>query len=132
VLTSTLVFVGLALLVPALLLQPLLLKASCGLLGVRSPGYLGAAAMLLASWVVSFLASGLWSFTGGMMLGAVSAPLAMVSSLLVSVLVAGVVFSAGLRVAVGKGVAVSLTTHLLGLCCTAVCAMVVKGVLLFV
>lgn len=114
------------------LAQPFVLKAACALTGVRSPRYPVALALVVGSLLACQVTGGLWSVSFGMLLGVMSAPLAVVSAVLVSLFTAGVVYSAGLRVALMKGVAVSAATHVLGFVCSGAVALAVRGAMMFV
>jgi len=105
--------VWLAGLASVLVVQPLVLQLSCALVGVKVPRFVAALLSVAAVVVAAVLVGAVWSVTGGLILGQISAWLGAASGLVVSALTASIVYSASLRVSMGKAFGVAVVSHLL-------------------
>jgi hypothetical protein len=113
--SPTLILVAVGLLIALFLMQPLLLKASCSLCGEKPLGYGAGFLAILMSLMVGGVASTIYGFTLGAVLGAFSAALAGLGALVVSFGVTSVVYSAFLRVSVLRGAGVAVVHHVLSI-----------------
>jgi hypothetical protein len=109
-----------------LLLQPLVLKLAVGWVGEKSPRYLRAAVILLATSLFSGMAGFTYWVTIGTFLGAASATLAAAGALAVSALVTSIVYSAFLRIAFVPAVKIALTHYVLGIAMSSVAGLALR------
>jgi len=113
-------------------IQPLIFQLSCALVGEKVPTFFTAVGAIIAAFIASLVVGFLWSLTGGLILMQISTVLAAVASLLVSMCVTSVVYSATLRIAMTRAFGVALVGHILGLVFTGGFALVIRSLWLFV